>query len=148
MAADDPEGWTIYERVRKKAKSYIENGDVFLITSDNNVLVNVLQQASTVIIQKSIREGFGLTVTESLWKKTPVVGSNVGGITLQIKDGENGFIVDPFDIKKCAERVIDLIKDSEKRKKMGEKGREHVRKNFLMTRLLKDYLELLNETLL
>ena len=81
MASDDPEGVLIYEKVNEKAKKLIDNGDVILITVDNDLLVNVLQRISNVIIQKSIREGFGLTVTEAMWKKTAVVASDVGGIS-------------------------------------------------------------------
>ncbi|MCK4428721.1 MAG: glycosyltransferase, partial [candidate division Zixibacteria bacterium] len=106
MAADDPEGWMIYEKVERKAKDLIENKDVILITSENSILVNALQRVSAVIIQKSTREGFGLTVTEALWKGTPVVTSNIGGIPLQVNDGVNGFLVEVGDKKGFAERII------------------------------------------
>ncbi len=147
MATDDPEGYKIYRKVEQKAKSLIEKGDVILITSENNILVNVLQRVSSVIIQKSIREGFGLTVTEALWKGTPVVASNIGGIKLQIKDGINGFLLDPHDIDGFAKRVIQILKDKELAARIGSKGKESVRKNFLITRLLIQYLDLLREVL-
>ena len=147
MATDDPEGYKIYRKVERKAKSLIEKGDVILITSENNILVNVLQRVSSVIIQKSIREGFGLTVTEALWKGTPVVASNIGGIKLQIKDGINGFLLDPHDIDGFAKRVIQILKDKELAARIGSKGKESVRKNFLITRLLIQYLDLLREVL-
>lgn len=145
MAADDPEGWMIYEKVERKAKNLIENKDVILITSENSILVNALQRVSAVIIQKSTKEGFGLTVTEALWKGTPVVSSNIGGIPLQVKDGENGFLVEVGDKKGFAERIIQLLKNPELAEQMGRKGKEIVRKNFLITRIISDYLDLLND---
>jgi trehalose synthase len=144
MANDDPEGWTIYKRVEKKARQLIENGDVILITSENNILVNVLQRISSVIIQKSLKEGFGLTVTEALWKGKPVIASNIGGIPLQIKDGENGFLLDPHDKDGFVDRIIKILENPDLAEEMGRKARESVRKNFLITRLLSDYLDLLN----
>jgi trehalose synthase len=146
-AADDPEGWMIYERVKRKARRLIENKDVLLTTSENNIFVNALQRGSAVLIQKSIREGFGLTVTEALWKGKPVVASNTGGIPLQIKDGESGFLVDPYDTKTFAERIIQILQDPDLAEEMGKKGKEMVRKNFLTTRLLSDYLDLLNDVI-
>lgn len=145
MAMDDPEGWMIYEKVKRKAGRMIENKDIMLITSENNILVNALQRSSAVIIQKSIREGFGLTVTEALWKGKPVVASNVGGIPLQIKDGENGFLLEPDDIKGFSNRIIEILQNPGLSEEMGRKGREVVRKNFLLTRLLSDYLDLLKD---
>ncbi len=144
MAPDDPEGWAVLERVRRKAKKLVEKGDVILINSENSILVNVLQRVSSAVIQKSLREGFALVVTEAIWKGTPVVASNVGGIPLQIKDGENGFLVEPTDLKGFAERLIYLLKNPKLAREMGKKGKEMARKNFLITRLLSDYLDLLN----
>ena len=144
MATDDPEGWKIYEKIRRKANRLTEKRDVILITSENNILVNVLQRVSAVIIQKSIREGFGLAVTEALWKERPVVASNVGGIPLQIRDGENGFLVNPEDISGAAEKVLKILREPEMAREMGRKGKEVVRQNFLVTRLLLDHLDLLN----
>lgn len=148
MATDDPEGYTIYERVKKKADKFIKKGDIILITSENNILVNVLQRVSNVIVQKSIREGFGLTVTEALWKSRPVVASNVGGITLQIKDGETGFLLAPEDIDGYARRIIEIIKDKKLAAGLGKNGKEHVKKNFLITRLIIQHLDLLNEVII
>jgi trehalose synthase len=147
MAADDPEGWAIYERVHRKANDFIKRGDIILLTSESNILVNALQRISNVVIQKSIREGFGLTVAEALWKETPVVASNIGGIPLQIIDGENGFLLEPFDTRGYAERIIQILTDPALGQKMGKKGKEHVRKNFLITRLLSDYLTVLNHVI-
>ncbi len=147
MASDDPEGYRIYEEVKKKAKKLIENGDVILITSENNILVNVLQRVSSIIIQKSTREGFGLTVTEALWKGTPVVASRVGGITLQIKDGWNGFLLDPYDYDGFAKKIIELLENPDLARELGKNGTEFVRKNFLITRLILQHLKLLGEIL-
>ncbi|HDT15428.1 MAG TPA: glycosyltransferase [Firmicutes bacterium] len=145
MAADDPEGWQIFEDIQEKAKSLMDSGDVILLTRDSMKLVSALQQASAVVLQKSTREGFGLTVTEALWKGTPVIGSNTGGIPLQIIDGKTGYLVDPLDYEGCAKKVVDVLSNPEKAKKLADAGKEHVRKNFLITRLLTDYLELADE---
>ncbi|MEA3432812.1 MAG: glycosyltransferase [candidate division WOR-3 bacterium] len=145
MAMDDPEGWMVYEKVKRKARRMIKNRDIVLITSDNNILVNVLQRSSAVIIQKSIREGFGLTVTEALWKGKPVAASNVGGIPLQIKDDESGFLLEPNDTKGFADRIVRILQNPDMAEEMGRKGKEIVRKNFLLTRLLLDYLDLLKD---
>jgi trehalose synthase len=147
MAADDPEGWIMYEKVEKRAKELIENKDVILITSENSILVNALQRASAVIIQKSTREGFGLTVTEALWKGTPVVTSDVGGIPLQVADGENGFLLKAGDRQGFAEKIVLLLKDRQMAEDMGKKGKELVRKNFLITRIISDWMDLLNDML-
>jgi trehalose synthase len=140
FASDDPEGRKVYEEVRKAASG---DEDIIIITNASEILVNSVQRAASVVLQKSIREGFALTVSEALWKETPVVGSNIGGIPLQIIEGENGYLVDPFDYKGCAKRVIKLLKDPKKAKEMGEKGINHVEKNFLVTRQLLDWIKLL-----
>jgi trehalose synthase len=145
MATDDPEGLKIFERVKRKANNLIAKGDVILITSENNILVNALQRRSDVIIQKSIREGFGLVISEALWKERPVVASNVGGIPLQIVDGVNGFLVDPFNNEGFADRIVEIIKHPNIGKEIGKKGKESVRKKFLVTRLLSDYLDLMRD---
>ncbi len=147
MASDDPEGIQIYEKVKQKANNLIASGDVILITSENNILVNALQRSSAVIIQKSLREGFGLTVTEALWKEIPVVASNVGGIPLQISDGENGFLIDPNDTNGFAQKIVEILTNPDMGKEIGKKGRETVRDKFLVTRILQDYLDLFNEIL-
>ncbi len=145
MASDDPEGWQIYQKVLNKAKSYIEQGDVILITAENHVLVNVLQRIAAVIIQKSLKEGFGLTVTEGLWKGKPVVASRVGGIPLQIEDGQTGYLLDPYDHDGFANRIIQLLTNPELGAELGRRGKEVVREKFLITRLLIDYLNLMDE---
>jgi trehalose synthase len=146
VARDDPESTVIYERVKKRANRLVETGDLILITSENNILVNALQTHSAVVIQKSIREGFGLTVTEALWKRTPVVASNVGGISLQI-GSDNGFLHEPFDTEGFARTVVEILKNPELANEVGERGRQNVKNNFLITRLLLDYLQMLTELL-
>ncbi len=144
MAFDDPEGWKIYERVKRRVSHHLERNDVILITSEDTMLVNALQRAAAVVIQKSLKEGFGLTVAEALWKEKPVVASNVGGISLQIDDGKTGFLIDPHDIDGCAERIIQLLRNPDLGHEMGKKGKEEVKNKYLITRILSDYLDLLN----
>jgi trehalose synthase len=145
MAPDDPEGIIIYNRMKKIAGKYLESGDVLFRLGDNQILVNALQRVSAVILQKSIREGFGLTVSEAQWKGTPVVASRVGGIPEQIIDGKTGFLVEPQDIKGCADKVATLIQDKKLATKIGKAAKEFVKQNFLITRHLDDYLNLLIE---
>jgi trehalose synthase len=144
MASDDPEGWEIFERVRNAAGSFLDNKDIILLTVEDNILVNALQRKSSVILQKSIREGFGLTVTEALWKGKPVVASNVGGIPRQVVDNKTGFLVEPDNIRGCADIVSSILKHPKVGNFLGEHGKEHVRKNFLITRHVIDDLKLLN----
>lgn len=145
MAADDPEGWLYLE---KSARHAGEDPDVQLLTDLKGVKdreVNAIQRASQVVLQMSTREGFGLTVTEALWKGVPVVGRKVGGIPLQIVDGVNGYLVDT--VEQAAERVCHLLKNPEEAKNMGINGREHVRENFLVVGELRDYLLLCSDLL-
>jgi trehalose synthase len=141
MAHDDPEGWAWYERTVRRAG---EDYDVHILSNLNgvgNVEVNAFQRAA-VVIQKSVREGFGLVVSEALWKRRPVVAGNVGGIPLQIVDGETGYLVNTLD--ECAERVTFLLQQPEIAERMGMAGREFVREHFLITRYLRDYLRIFN----
>jgi trehalose synthase len=143
MASDDPEGWSYYERTARRAG---EDYDVHLLSNLNgvgNIEVNAFQRAAEVVIQKSIREGFGLVVSEALWKGKPVVAGNVGGIPLQIVNGKMGYLINSTD--ECAERVFYLLRHPDEATEMGALGREHVRENFLTTRNLRDYLKLFNE---
>lgn len=141
FADDDPEGKVLYQEVLAAVEDLI---DVHIITGLTD-LVNPFQALSDVVLQKSTREGFGLTVTEALWKGTPVVAGNVGGIRLQVLDGVGGFLVEGSE--ECAERTDYLLNHETERIKLGETGREHVRKNFLIPRLLRDELRLINELL-
>ncbi len=143
MAHDDPEGWLYFEKTARHAG---DDPDIHLLTDligVNHVEVNALQRMSNVILQMSTREGFGLTVSEGLWKGVPVIGRNVGGIPLQIINGTTGFLVNTTN--EAAERAIFLLKNPEEAKKIGEAGKEHVLNNFLITRHLKDYLKLMGK---
>jgi len=143
MATDDPEGWEFFQKTFEYADG---DPDVKILNNLNNVgaiEVNAFQSQSDVCIQKSIREGFGLTVTEALWKGRPTVAGNVGGIPLQIKDGEDGFLVDSSE--ECAQRCIEILEDPELGKRLGRAGKEHARRHFLSPRLLCDWLALFNE---
>lgn len=143
MASDDPEGRRIYEQVQSAAG---DDPDIKLLALDvpqdrideNAREVNAMQSGARVVLQKSIREGFGLTVTEALWKAKPVVAGNVGGIRYQIRDGDNGFLVD--DVEQCADRVLQVLADPAAAAELGRRGQETVRERFLMTRLLDQYL--------
>lgn len=139
-ATDDPEGEKIYYEVFKKAIDD-RNVHVLMLPPDAHREINAIQRGSTILIQKSIREGFGLTVTEGMWKGKPVIGGKTGGIKYQILDGETGFLVST--VSEAAERIMYLIKNPQIRRAMGNKAKEHVRRNFLVTRHLKDYLNLL-----
>jgi trehalose synthase len=140
LADDDPEGMEYLRRTQAHAG---DDPDVKLLTNLDGVKdreVNAFQCVATVVVQKSLREGFGLVVAEALWKGVPVVGGAVGGIPTQIIEGETGFLVS--SVEDCAKRCLQLIGDPVLRTRMGEVGREHVRKHFLITRDLRDQLEL------
>ena len=142
MSVDDPEGWIMYEKILRRAG---EDKDICILSDlkgVGNLEVNAFQRASKVIIQKSLREGFGLVVSEGLWKERPVVGGNVGGIVVQIMDGKTGFLVK--SIEEAAEKTKFLLLNRKIADKMGREGREYVRSHFLITRQLKDYLLLFN----
>jgi trehalose synthase len=145
MASDDPEGWDYLEKLH----AYVAGDpDVFVLSNLDNigsVEVNAFQSHAAVVLQKSTREGFGLTVSEGLWKARPVVAGNVGGIPLQIEDGVTGFLVDSSAA--CAERCLEILDRPERAQAMARKGKEHVREHFLTPRLLRDYLRIFNELL-
>jgi trehalose synthase len=141
LAHDDPEGMRYLDLTEEHRAG---DPDVHLLTNLDGVgnqEVNVFQRASDVIVQKSTREGFGLVVAEGMWKDKPVVGGDVGGIRLQISEGETGFLVD--SVEACAARVADLLRDPALRARMGAKGRERVRERFLSLREVEDYLRLI-----
>jgi len=135
-AADDPEGIQVLAEVQEKAKH--DKNIHILLLPQNDLEVNALQRASTIIIQKSLKEGFGLTVAEALWKEKPVVASNVGGIPLQIKHKYSGLLCHSVD--GAAFALKQILNSPEYAKKLGENGHEHIRNNFLLTRHLRDYL--------
>jgi trehalose synthase len=135
VATDDPEGADIYHSLIDCREERI-----IILSHQDTALVNALQSRAAVVLQKSIREGFGLTVAEAMWKGTPIIGGNVGGIRYQIEDGVNGFLVN--SIEEAAKRIVQIVKDKKRGKNMGQKAKETVRKNFLMTRLVEQYLDL------
>ncbi len=135
-AVDDPEGAAVFAEVKESAGD--DQNIIILQMPQDDLAVNAIQRASDVIIQKSIKEGFGLTVSEALWKSKPVVASNVGGIPLQIKHKYSGMLCNSID--GAAFALKQLLNNPAFAKKMGENGREHVRSNFLLTRHVKEYL--------
>lgn len=137
VATDDPEGSEIYDSLLKCREER-----VIILSRQDTALVNALQRRAAVVLQKSIREGFGLTVAEAMWKGTPVIGGDVGGIRYQIDHGKNGFLVS--SIGEAAERIVQLLQDDRLRERMGREAREKVRKNFLLSRYLEQYLDLFN----
>lgn len=145
MALDDPEGWDIYSKVKD-----ISDSDPLIhvftnLTGVGNIEVNAFQRLSDVVIQKSIREGFGLVVSESLWKSTPVVAGRAGGIPLQMSDGVGGILVD--SVEQCAEAALRLLRDRDLARQLGEQGKERVREHFLLPRLLLNELSLVRDLL-
>ncbi len=135
VATDDPEGTEVYESLL-----HCREERIIILSHQDTALVNALQRKAAVVLQKSIREGFGLTVAEAMWKGTPVIGGNVGGIRYQIEEGVNGFLVS--SIEEAAKRIVQLVKDERLRRRMGERAKETVRKKFLLTRYLEQYLDL------
>src|SRR3954451_3521751 len=145
MAHDDPEGWEYYDQTVAYAAG---DPDIYILSNLNNVgsvEVNAFQVHSAAVIQKSIKEGFGLTVTESLWKTRPTVAGRVGGIVAQIQDGETGWLVD--SATECAQACIDILRDPQEARQRALRGKEYVRRHFLTPRLLRDWLVLMNRLL-
>jgi len=137
VATDDPEGPDVYQSLLDAREERI-----IILSRQDGALVNALQRRAAVVVQKSIREGFGLTVTEAMWKGAAVVGGNAGGIRHQITDGVNGFLVS--SVEEAARRIVQLLQDADLRRQLGDKARETVREKFLMTRYLEQYLDLLS----
>jgi trehalose synthase len=137
VATDDPEGEAVYNSLLSSREERI-----IILSRQDGALVNALQRRASVVVQKSIREGFGLTVAEAMWKGTPVIGGNVGGIRSQIQNGVNGFLVSSAE--EAAERMVQVLKDAKLRQKLGRAARETVKRHFLMTRYLEQYLDLFN----
>jgi trehalose synthase len=143
MATDDPEGWEFFQKTFEYAAG---DPDIKILNNLNNVgaiEVNAFQSQSDVVLQKSIREGFGLTVTEAIWKGRPTVAGNVGGIPLQIVDGQTGFLVSSPE--ECAKRCLEILADPELGIRLGRSGKEHVRRQFLSPRLLRDWMEIFTD---
>ncbi len=136
MASDDPEGQEVYESLLGE-----QDERIVILARQDTSLVNALQRKSHVVLQKSLREGFGLTVTEAMWKQAVVIGGNVGGIPLQIENEVSGFLVDSVD--DAAERIVQVLKDDSLRARMGKAAQQSVKDRYLMTRLLEDWLDLL-----
>ena len=140
MATDDPEGWEFFNQTMAYAE---QDPDIHILNNLNNVgaiEVNAFQSQADVVIQKSTREGFGLTVSEALWKARPFIGGDVGGIPLQVQDGKTGYLVSSPE--ECAERSIKILQEPDHAKELGRAGKEHVRKHFLTPRLLRDWLRI------
>jgi trehalose synthase len=145
MASDDPEGWDFFNSTIEHAEG---DPDIHILNNFNNVgaiEVNAFQSHSDVLIQKSTREGFGLTVSEAIWKGRPFIGGAVGGIPLQVENGISGYLVET--VEQCAARTVDILKDPALGKALGRRGKEHVRKHFLTPRYLRDYLKIFSELL-
>ena len=140
MATDDPEGWDFFNATVAHADG---DPDIHILNNLNNVgaiEVNAFQSHCDVVIQKSKREGFGLTVTEAIWKARPFIGGDVGGIPLQVSNGESGFLVST--VEECAQRALEILSDPGLGKQLGRAGKESARQRFLTPRLLRDWLEL------
>lgn len=135
VATDDPEGQQVFESLLGCKEERI-----LILTCEDSALVNALQRRAAVVMQKSLREGFGLTVTEAMWKGAAVIGGDCGGIRHQIEDGVNGFRVST--VAQAAQRIVQLLKDESLRHRLGKAANESVRRNFLMSRLVEQYLDL------
>jgi trehalose synthase len=143
MATDDPEGWEFFNQTMAHADG---DPDVHILNNLNNVgaiEVNAFQSQADVVIQKSTREGFGLTVSEALWKARPFIGGDVGGIPLQVQDGQTGYLVSSAG--ECAERSLEILREPALGRRLGRAGKEHVRQNFLTPRLLRDWLRIFRD---
>jgi len=143
FASDDPEGWDMHAALSDEA---IRSGDLMIfsnLSGVGNMEVNAFQRGSDIIVQKSIREGFGLVVAEALWKETPVVAGNAGGIPLQMTGRLSDYLV--TSVEECAEKLVYLLQNPEVGAELGKEGREVVRQNFLMTRLARDELRLIKQ---
>lgn len=143
MALDDPEGWEIYRKIGAEAQSDPSIHVFTNLTGVGNVEVNAFQRLSDVVVQKSIREGFGLVVSEALWKGTPVVAGRAGGIPLQMADGVGGMLVD--DVEGCAAAIVELLSDRGRADELARSGRERARERFLLPRLVLNELSLMLE---
>jgi trehalose synthase len=140
-APDDPEGWRTFKEISDYATGQDDVHLVTAYTGAGNVEFGAIRRLARVSVQRSVREGFGLAVSEALWKGTPVVAGPDGGIPLQVRDGREGFLAEEDD--EIAARIVELVRDPGLAIELGAAGRERVRERFLLTRLLADELELL-----
>jgi trehalose synthase len=141
MALDDPQGWQMYDHILAESAG---DDDIFVLTNFTgigNMEVNAFQTHSNVVLQKSLREGFGLVVSESLWKGTPVVAGRAGGIVLQMPPRVGGYLVE--SVAECVEKTVHLLESPAEARELGAAGREHVREHFLITRVVADEFRLL-----
>jgi len=143
MALDDPEGWDVYHQIKS-----VSDTDPLIhvftnLTGIGNIEVNAFQRLSNVVVQKSIREGFGLVISEALWKGTPVVAGQAGGIPLQMANGVGGILVNT--VEECATAILQLLKNPQQAKELAARGRERVREHFLLPRLLLNELSLMSD---
>ncbi len=145
MALDDPEGWEVYRQIQAAVRDDPNIRLFTNLTGVGNIEVNAFQRFSDICVQKSIREGFGLVVSEALWKETPVVAGRAGGIPLQLQDGVGGFLVD--SVEECAGRMLWLLRNPEAAAELAARGRGLVRERFLLTRLISDELRLYGDLL-
>ena len=139
-ATDDPEGVKVYSYIKKFSNK--KNIKILVNVKNNDLTVNALQSKASVVIQKSIREGFALTISEAAYKSTPVVASNIGGMPLQIINNESGYLHDPLDYKSFADSIVKILKDKKHAVKLGKRGKKYIEENFLITRLIEDWLDL------
>jgi trehalose synthase len=142
MIAETAEGWSYFERC---AQRIAEDPDFHLLSELNgvgNTEINILQRAAKVVVQKSVKRGFGLGIAEALWKARPVIAGRVAGFPVQVTDNVDGFLVDTPE--ECAEKTIYLLNHPRVASRVGQAGKEYVRQNHLITRYLRDYLQLLN----
>jgi trehalose synthase len=135
VASDDPEGQEVFESLL-----HCREERILILTAADSALVNALQRHAAVIVQKSLRESFGLTATEAMWKGTAVIAGDCGGLRHQVEDEVNGFLVS--SVEAAAQRMVQLLQDTALRKRLGKKARETVRSRFLLTRKIEQYLDL------
>jgi trehalose synthase len=143
LAGDDPEGWQIYAAIHEEAN---KDPDIYVfsnLTGVGNMEVNAFQTAADIAIQKSIREGFGLVVAEALWKETPMIAGNAGGIPMQMSGKLNDYLVN--SVEECAEKIVYLLQNTNAANELGAVGRENIRRNFLTPRLIMDELTLIKK---
>lgn len=143
MALDDPEGWSVYREIQREAGADPDIHVFTNLTGVGNIEINALQSESDVVVQKSLREGFGLVVSEAMWKETPVVAGRAGGIPLQMADEVGGYLVD--DVEECAAAIVRLLGAPDEARRLAAAGRRRVRQQFLLPRLLLDELKVLND---